>query len=218
MASVLNKNEYLLKCIVVVLDDDLMTFLGYNNMGATEMIGTWMEWLMNEFISLIDDKKLKLAKRAYRDGEPFIYWTVDPMHNRFCFAKNDFRHKYNQATSRKFQGVRIIKLKDHWDPSNTSLVTNDKITDEGIAAYWHSINSAVKFNLNKRDLFLAKAKVNAEWLKAQLASTYSDQKASFFIKKKCEDSENKFHWHRKDVREDRRPRFLLLRLGHKKRH
>ena len=59
MASAMNKcRDHLLpKYIIVVLDDDLISFLDFKYDGAATLLGSWVDWLATEFKSLIEQKK-----------------------------------------------------------------------------------------------------------------------------------------------------------------
>ena len=64
LAKALNDNETkpLLQYIVVILDEDLMEFLGYDLAGFAEMIGEWISYLTTAFKKMIHDRKSKLPR------------------------------------------------------------------------------------------------------------------------------------------------------------
>ena len=43
VASALNNNDFLPKYILIVLDDDLITYLRFQGPGFTQIMGSWME-------------------------------------------------------------------------------------------------------------------------------------------------------------------------------
>ena len=57
--------------------------------------------------------------------------------------------------------MRVIKLKDGWNSRDSKLVINDKITETGKTNYWAAVDASFKFNVLKRDLFMAKSAVSA---------------------------------------------------------
>ena len=55
MAATLNKYkaEPLPKYLIIVLDDDLITYLDCKSDGAALLLGRWVEWLSNEFDAML---------------------------------------------------------------------------------------------------------------------------------------------------------------------
>ena len=52
--------------------------------------------------------------------------------------------------------MRVMKLKQFWDPKNPELVLNDKITEVGMTAYWYALDTTFRYNEKRRDIYLAK--------------------------------------------------------------
>ena len=67
MATAINKcKDHLLpKYIIVVLDDDLISFLDFKHDGAATLLGSWIDWIATEFQSLIDQKKSFLPAKKH---------------------------------------------------------------------------------------------------------------------------------------------------------
>ena len=154
----INKNKPLPKYILVVLDDDLITFLNLNDSGVATLQGTWVEWLVKEFNSLIDGRMSQLPKKV-KKHEVFFYWISAPTHSLFSKDRNALRIKFNlslESVIRHQPNMRIIRLKELWDPKNMKLVVHDKLTDLGLTVYWNSIDAAFRFNETRREAFLAK--------------------------------------------------------------
>ena len=51
---------------------------------------------------------------------------------------------------------RVIKLKDSWNSKDSTLVINNKFSEPGMTCYWSAIDASVKFNVLRRELFIAK--------------------------------------------------------------
>ena len=66
------KNGILPRYILVVLDDDLITFLDFKKDGAATLLGTWIEWLVKEFNILVKARLDQLPERC-KKFEPFFY-------------------------------------------------------------------------------------------------------------------------------------------------
>ena len=74
MAAAINasKNGMLPSYFVIVLDDDLITFLNYKEEGVTTMLGTWIQWIAKEFTLLIKQRLDQLPGKCRR-RETFLY-------------------------------------------------------------------------------------------------------------------------------------------------
>ena len=160
MGEAINKNVKLPKYVVIVIDADLIDFLRYKNYGISSMYGTWVEYLAKEIESMIRTRLDQLPDKAVREGEPFIYWTALPMHANFA-EENHMRSKFNaslESVIRMYRTMRVMKLKEFWATDDTNLVgsATGRFTDYGFNRYWRSIDSAVRFNIHKREEFLAK--------------------------------------------------------------
>ena len=162
VATALNINKNKMgfpKYIIFVLDDDLITYLNFNREGATTLFGIWIEWLVLELNKLVQSRKDQLAKKFYKDDYLFFYWVHAPTHSFFSKDRNNLRIKFNlslESVIKAQPNMRVIKLKDHWNSKDSTLVVNDHITEMGMSAYWAAIDATFQFNESKRELFLAK--------------------------------------------------------------
>ena len=159
-ASSLNKCKYLPKYMVVVPDDDLITYLGCKNEdGIATLLGRWMEWLVDEIQELIKKKKSLLPAKACRDSYPFIYWVAAPLHHYFSKDRNALRVKFNlsmDSVVRAQKNMRIVTMKEFWEPKNSALVINDRMTETGLYFYWKAVDATVQFNIQCREAYLLK--------------------------------------------------------------
>ena len=153
----INEKCKLPRFVVLVLDDDLIEFLRYEDQGISSLIGSWVEWIAKKLIALKDLAKSSLPGKATKDGYPQFYWVAPPHHRNFY--NNFARTKLTNVLESVFKtqnDMRVIRMKEKWDYENLELVDKKGIiTDEGYYTYWESIDAAVKFNVAKRDYFLA---------------------------------------------------------------
>ena len=234
-----NKNENMLSCIqtvvaetinkkillpdyaVVILDNDLLDYLDFKGMGCSVMISTWLEWLFNQLHVMFLTCKQQLKKYAKSKESPFVYWVELPKHENFHVEDNTACGKFNLYLTtlvKKFPNIRLVKMKEFWAYDNLNLVVNNKITVEGLAVYWHSVDAAIKFNIAKRNQFLAKSVVEAS--SQQSLGSHPEDMKKFFHRNKAQ--EDRFHWSskkRKYEEESRcygntRRRFALPKLHH----
>ena len=151
--------------VIIVLDEDLISFLEFEKEGLATLLGSWVEWLANEIDMLLQQRKDQIPKKCWKDV--FFYWVHAPNHSSFSKCKNGSRTKFNlslESVIRTYKNMRVIKLKDKWDPRDGSLVVNNRITEPGLSAYWNAIDCAFKYNVQRREIYLAK----------QMAQKHSD--------------------------------------------
>ena len=60
------KDGILPKYVLVVLDDDLITYLNFKNDSATTLLGMWVEWIAKEFNVLLEKCKSQIPPRCCR--------------------------------------------------------------------------------------------------------------------------------------------------------
>ena len=143
--------------VVVVLDDDLISFFDFQEEGVATLLGTWVEWLAKQFDILLQERFQQLPKKCHK--EVFFYWVNTPTHNSFSKVNNKLRVKFNlslESVIRTYQNMRVIKIKEKWDQNDGSLVLNNWITETGLSAYWNAIDATFKYNAERREIFRAK--------------------------------------------------------------
>ena len=155
-----SKNGMLPKYFIIVLDEDLVSFLDCNTQieGITTILGTWIQWLAKEFTSSVNQRMVKLPIKC-KKFEPFFYWVAAPIHSFFTQESNQQRIKFNLALDsvvRTFPNMRIIRMKSFWDSKDSKLVINNRMTETGLTNYWASVDATFRFNVLKREAFLAK--------------------------------------------------------------
>ena len=124
------------------------------------LLGTWVQWLVNEFNKLIEDRAKQLPNRCgHVDMLPYFYWVSAPTHSLFSKGQNNLRMKFNlslDSVIRTQPNMRVIHLKEFWNTADTNLVVNDRMTENGLSAYWDAINATFCFNERRRKVYMAK--------------------------------------------------------------
>ena len=182
----INEKSKLPKYIIVLLDDDLIEYLGYAGQGVSALLGDCVEWLCKEFTNLIDLAKSCLPTKASKTGYPQIYWVAPPHHANF--DNNQARTKITNVLENvlvQYKDIRMIRMKEIWNYNNSNFVNElGQYTDEGWDQYWASVDAAVKFNIAKRELYLANQLRNASRNAGK--RPHADEMTRFFKKKKIE--------------------------------
>ena len=205
-AGALNKNKLLPKYVLVILDDDLITYLKFKGQGVSVLLGDWLTWLVDSFQDLIQMRKDQLPSKSKKDSYPCLYWCAAPTHNNYSQERNELRRKYNQCVetimkNNNNKNMRLIRFKDKWSVFDNSLVVNDQTTDHGLNVYWEAIDASFRFNAMRHELFLAKrliasqsnVTVNNDIHKEDSESRSKDEMKNFFSRHK-----DQYHWNRKD--------------------
>ena len=153
----INDQSKLPKFIIVILDDDIIEYIGYTGQGSSALMGKCIEWISNEFENLVEMTKKSLPPKAVKEGYPQFYWVAPPHHKNF--HDNGARTKLTnvlEISCKSAKNMRLIRMKEIWQYTNDELINSKgQFTDEGWDTYWKSVDAAIKFNVNKRELYLA---------------------------------------------------------------
>ena len=221
--NAVNKNHSLPKYIIVILEDDLISFMNYSGKGMSELMGNCLTWLDKKFKEGIDKRKSQLPDKAKHPDQPCVYWVLPPLHSGFSITCHKIRTNYSKCLETLLKGrrdMRVIKLKAEWQYTNRSMVFMQKITENGLYAYWHAIDKAFEFNALRHELFLAKILCDKTYRQKSSNEARSedtktiehnvtfreDEVLKFFKKRK---QNNRFHW--KPTTHNPGNRFLLPR-------
>ena len=153
----INEKGRLPKFIVLVLDDDIIEFLEYAGQGALTLMGQCVEWLCEEFQSMLTLAKESVPLKARKEGYPQLYWVAPPHHKNFL--NNRARTKLTnvlETAFKLFKDIRLVRMKEMWNYEDGQLVNgNGEYTGLGWDMYWLSIDAAIKFNAAKREIYVA---------------------------------------------------------------
>ena len=195
-----NKRSKLPKYIVIVLDDDLITYLDYCNHGMAAMLGEWIEWIAEQFAKICEKRKTQLPAKAKKDSHPVIYWVAPLQHKNFPPIMAEARSLLTsciQTVTKTHTNMRIIRMKEIWEYNNSHLVSKTGvITEYGLSKYWLSIDAAIRFNVVRHDLFTAKALLKANPLPQ--SGQQVDKSAKGTFKRKMKDPMQYFFQKKKD--------------------
>ena len=111
LAIALNENDKLPKYILIVLDTDLMKCIKFSKPGLSELYGSTLKWLFNEFHAAIVTRKNQLPAKAKKYMYPQMFVVNVPQHKNF--SDNQNRHRFNQCIvfSLYIQGNEGFKAK-----------------------------------------------------------------------------------------------------------
>ena len=145
--------------MVVVLDDDLISYLDHK--GVATLFGNWVEWLVHEIDSLLQKRYAQLPGKC--KTKAFLYWVTAPTHHYFSKERNNKCIKFIlslEAVVRQQECMRVIKLKQFWDTKDSLLVINDRVTEVGMVAYWNAVDASFRYNVTRHEQAVAKAAAN----------------------------------------------------------
>ena len=209
LAAAINKVSILPNYIFIIIDDDMINYLSYQGSGFSSLMGEWIEWLIKGLQEMIQACKENLPKKCKSDYNPQVYWVAAPKHSGFSFEVGDLRTKFNfclESVIKQNKNMRVIKFKDNWRFEDKELVVNNKFTIEGMYSYWRAVDAAFKFNVKKRDEYLARQFLKGSTPGQQRQKTDNDQfKKTKYNKdemKKFFDRKKVKHWAKESMRED----------------
>ena len=217
-----NKNGQLPKYVVIVLDDDMISYLNFQKEdGIAMLLGTWVEWLAKEYESLLKTRISQLPLKC--KVRLFMYWVATPTHSYSSKERNQSRIKFNlslESVIRAKENMRVIRIKDIWNSKDSTLVMNDRITETGMSRYWTAIDASVRYNALRRESYVARKtgnvndcrtdednKINVDSMKSDLGRSQGvDPMVRFFRRNRYEqnvdprmvdreDWHNTLHWH-----------------------
>ena len=109
--------------IIIVLDDDLITYFNDDSPGISISLGRMANSIMAEFDKLINTQKEFLPKRSKRPNYPAFIWIQAPLHNNFY--NNSERVKFNRElinVARFHENTYVLPMKKIWDQADTSRI------------------------------------------------------------------------------------------------
>ena len=125
------------KHVVIVFDDDLISYLDYKHSNEiASLLGIWLEWIVGELKSAIAARKDVIPLKCQK-VMPFFYWVTAPVHYNFLKERNNMWVKLNlsmDSITKQQENMCVIKLKEHWDSKDGNIVINNRITEIGMAA------------------------------------------------------------------------------------
>ena len=170
-ADAVNAKVRLPDYIIVILDDDIIQVQEYKLKDVSTLYGIWLEWLLKQFNELITGRLAQLPSKSKNAEHPFLYFLALPTHTGFDDETNYLHTKFNltlESVVCMYKSMKMAKIKEVWHNDDSSLVVNNRITDDGYTAYWQVIDTAVNFNILKRKQFLIREA--ADKIKQDMAS------------------------------------------------
>ena len=150
LVGILAEQIILPKLLVVVPDDDLITYVNHQTAGLTKILDRVINWLMKEYSHIIDAQKDYLPVKAKRNHLLQIVWIEAPHHDNFMDIDNEMRAKFNaclRTIGKLYDNVSVLELKKIWDPTDSNLFLKDayRFTADGMKAYWKAVDHMMQF-------------------------------------------------------------------------
>ena len=215
-----------------MLDNDLIDYLQYKKYGVASLLGPWVEYLAQFFVESLETRRQQLPLKARVADKTQLYWFEATNHDNFDYADQQVREVFNQClelTSKLHDSMRILKLREGWDKSDDNLVLNNRLTKQGLVAYWKAMDASFQFNVKKHEEFITRAKFRAlktssHHAKRHVTEDFQDSRQPMFreqiktsfLEDRKEDEildffkrhrRDKYHWSRSTVAN----RFILPR-------
>ena len=168
VVSTVNTHKFLPRYAVFVLDGDIIDFVKGDNLslvdrpGISELFGTVVEHIAKEVSSIFKERRNLLPVKCKDETPTQIYWMACPTH--VLRPDNEIWHKFNlvlESVVKLEENMRVAKMKDVWDPQDTTLVVNHNFTCDGLDAYWMAVDASIEFNIQKHREYLIFSRYNA---------------------------------------------------------
>ena len=124
-ALAVDKSERQPEYILVILDDDLISYLDFKGLGFASMISPWCEWLVQTIGQMIAKRADLLSKKALVVDGTQIYWTSATRSMYFKDGDDNSRMKFNNCMElvvKPLSNMRRIMLKEHWLPDSSNMI------------------------------------------------------------------------------------------------
>ena len=149
MVKALNEHNTLPKLIVMVLDDDITSEIR-NDRERYGNIKDITYWLISRTRQAIDTYKDYLPIKSKKSHWPHVLWISLPMHKNFSDDENKKRELFRDCLAREVKfakGMTNLKMIKVWDfdDENNFIREANRFTSEGLAKYWLSIDSAIRY-------------------------------------------------------------------------
>ena len=156
LIEAVNEYQILSRFIVIVPDLDILKSIKHYDYGVSKIIGSGLEWLVQEIDRLITTKKIDLARiwpGVVIASEPKVIWITmmgHPQPSRILALRKKF-NAILEETLFGSRGMNIANLQlelrhEHFDRSNYLMA-------EGRIYFWKNIDKLLeKFDLHKIEL------------------------------------------------------------------
>ena len=81
------------KMIVVILEDDLINYINYDDYGVTALYGRILDTLSRDLSAAVNKFREFLPQRAKKDAWPQFVWILPSTHNNYERNENALRKK-----------------------------------------------------------------------------------------------------------------------------
>ena len=151
LANSIEKEKYLPKIIVLVLDDDFIKQLNFPNQNIKyPKLYLVLNYLVEDVHRLIANYHENLQKKARVEHFPHIIWIAPPTHK--YFSNNTVRELFTEVLEGMFEentypNMCCLRLKKCWDEKQGGLYLPEqrRYTPEGLTQYWAGVDAAIKF-------------------------------------------------------------------------
>ena len=136
------------KFILLILEDDIINFLNFNDYGVSEMQGRVIEFLVKEINASIESFKGFLPNKAKKQRYPQLIWLQPSLHKNY----------YNTGLRKKFgtnmnnivpiySNNTVLRLKQFWDSENSNLVCThrSRLSAQGHRTFWQAVDRTMRF-------------------------------------------------------------------------
>ena len=140
----------ILKIIMVIPENDLITGVRYDKSGIQQLYQHLIEYIAEQHIKAIDYFKKSLPTKALKGRRqwPFYLWITPVLHDNFHdIVKRIKMTKAIEEAARTQPRMTALKPVQQWDPKEAGSYSRlDKaMTTSGLKSYWTAVDNAVSY-------------------------------------------------------------------------
>ena len=194
------------KAIIFLIDADILKTVYHPKMGVSEIYNKMMKDLVAGLQNMLGKYKSCLPMKSKHENYPTLLWALAPLHKNLPDKWNQQRTKFNQsieAAVKECNHMSTLNLLKIWDAEDDRLCEESRLTQQGLTAYWRSLDSAFRH----WDTFVY-AKKNKDrgrsYKSTKGASSPRRRSSNEFIRKENVKfkwfNDDKYHWNSEDRR------------------
>ena len=144
----MNKEWFLPKLIVVVLEEDIIKYVTKNSYTDEKSMSMCITHIVNDFRKAIASFKDVLPSKSKRHNWPHVLWILPVQHVLFknFVVRQRFSRQFEKIVAMQ-HNMSALKLRQVWDEHDTSLYLPDynRFTSLGYKTYWAAVDCTVKY-------------------------------------------------------------------------
>ena len=149
LITAFRSKAHLPKLIMIILEDDIIRYTGYNDYGVTALYGRLINFLSMEIVKIVDAYKKEIfPQKAVNQNWPQIVWVPPTMHANYHNSDNTLRKKFSNELDLQIdnqQYMHVIRFAN-WKFDDYPLVGryDHRMSQIGVSHFWNEVDMLIK--------------------------------------------------------------------------